>query len=151
METYRLVKLLPYTNRLVMRASGDELSVIADCQCPNLAMVPLELLNELKFVAIPVFEHLVFADGPEIVRRLALALTRVVSFERYLHDALIVGEDRLMAVTEVEAPYLDVFVGGAGDYEFRVMGDVHGEDWELKYCQDPFCGCMRQAYLVPIQ
>lgn len=54
-ETYRLVKLLPYTNRLVMRASGDELSVIADGQCPNLAMVPLELLNELKFVAVPVF------------------------------------------------------------------------------------------------
>lgn len=85
------------------------------------------------------------------MRRLALTVTRVVSFERYLHNALIVGEDRLMTVAEVEAPYFDVFVGRAGDYEFRIMGDVHGEDWELKYCQDAFCGCMRQAYLVPIQ
>jgi hypothetical protein len=42
-----------------------------------------------------------------------------------------VSEERTVAVSKVEAPDLDVLVGGTGDDEFAVGGDVEGEDGEL--------------------
>ena len=114
-----------------MRARNNELAVVADRKGPYLAMVAVELLNKLELVAVPVLEHFVLADGPEVMRRLALTLARVVALERDLHDTLIVREDRLVAVTEVEAPDLHVLVGRAGDDKFRVVRDVHREDREL--------------------
>ena len=116
-----------------MRPSGDKLPMVADRQRPDLAVVPLELLDELKLVAVPVLEHLVLADGPEVVRQLRiLTLTRVVAFECNLHDALVVSEDGFVAITEIEAPDLHVLVRRAGDNELRVVGDVHGQDRKLR-------------------
>ena len=125
-ETHRLVELLPYTNRLVVRTSHNKLPVIADCQGPNLAMVSLEFLYELELVTVPIFEHFVFADGPEVMCRLALSLTCVVPLKRNLHDTLVMCKDGFMAVTEVEAPYLDVLVGRTGNNELGIVGDIHG-------------------------
>lgn len=54
-----------------------------------------------------------------------------VLLEGHLHDALLVRKDRFVAVAEIEAPDLDVLVGGAGYDELRIRGDVHGQDWQL--------------------
>ena len=54
------------------------------------------------------------------------------ALERDLHHTPIVREQRFVAITKVETPYLDVLVRGAGDEELRVIGDVHGEDGKLK-------------------
>ena len=74
-------------------------------------MVAVELLDELELVTIPVLQHLVLAYGPEVMCRLRLAIARVVTLESDLHDTFVVREDRLVAVSEVEAPDLDVLVG----------------------------------------
>lgn len=50
-----------------------------------------------------------------------------IPLKRNLHDALLVRKDRLVAIAKVETPDLDVFIGRAGDDEFRVGRDVHGE------------------------
>ena len=99
-----------------MGPSDDELAMVADGKRPYLAVVALELLNEFELVAVPVLEHLVFAYGPEVMRRLPLALTRVVTLEGDLHNALVMGEERFVAIAKVEAPDLDVLVGGARYY-----------------------------------
>ena len=61
-------------------------------------------------VTVPVLEELVLAHGPEVVRRLGVALARVVALERDLHHALVVREERLVAVAEVEDPNLHVLI-----------------------------------------
>ena len=76
-----------------MGPSDDEFPVVTNRQRPDLAMVPLELLDELKLVTVPVLEHLVLANSPEIVRWLALAFARIVALKCYLHDTLVMGED----------------------------------------------------------
>lgn len=45
---YRLVKLLPYSNGLVVRPCHDEIGKIADSERPNFAVVALKLLDVLK-------------------------------------------------------------------------------------------------------
>lgn len=82
-------------------------------------------------VTVPVLEELVLAHGPEVVRRLGVALARVVALERDLHHALVVCEERLVAVAEVEAPDFDILVRRARHNELRVARDVHREDREL--------------------
>lgn len=108
---------------------------MAHSEGPHLPMMPLQLLYQLKLISIPILQHLVLADRPEVVRLLAgvvlLHVAGVVLLEGDLHDGVVVCEERLVAVAEVEAPDFDVFVGGAGYYEFGVGGDVHGEYWEL--------------------
>jgi hypothetical protein len=42
-----------------------------------------------------------------------------------------VRENRLVAISKVETPYFDVFVGRTGDNELGVGGDVHGENGKL--------------------
>ena len=79
----------------------------------------------MYLVAIPVLHHLVLADGPEVMCGLGFAVSRVVTLESDLHDALIVRKDRLVAVTEVETPYFNVLVRRAGDNQFGVLGDIH--------------------------
>lgn len=44
----RLVRLLPYPDRLVVRARRDERPSVADRERPDLAVVTLELLNALE-------------------------------------------------------------------------------------------------------
>ena len=82
--------------------------------------VPNEEGRCTYLVTVPVLEELVLAHGPEIVRRLGVALARVVALERDLHHALVVREERLVAVAEVEAPDLHVFVGRAGCNQLAV-------------------------------
>ena len=73
---------------------------------------------ETHLITVPILEHFVLAGGPEIMG--------LASFlERNLHYAFLMCEDGLVAVAEVEAPDFDVLVGGAGDDEFGVGGDVH--------------------------
>ena len=45
-------------------------------------------------------------------------------------DRVLVSENRLMDVTEVKAPYLDVLIGGARNQERIVGRNVEAEDWE---------------------
>ena len=51
--------------------------------------------------------------------------------ESHSRDSVVVGEDGLVAVAEVEAPYLEVLVGAARGDQRRVRGDVHGRDGKL--------------------
>jgi hypothetical protein len=39
--TYRLIQLLPNSDRLVVRTGYDEAAMVADSQCPNFTMVSL--------------------------------------------------------------------------------------------------------------
>ncbi len=48
-----------------------------------------------------------------------------------LHDGIGVCEDGAVAVAEVEAPDLDVLVGGAADEQRRVAADVHAQHRQL--------------------
>ena len=68
-------------------------------------------------IPIPVLEQAILPNTPEVVR---------AALESNLHHTPVVREQRLMAVAEVETPYLDVLVRGAGHEELRVIGDVHG-------------------------
>ena len=62
-------------------------------------------------VTVPIFQELVFANRPEIVCLFRLIhLTYIVLLKRDLHDTLVMREDRLVAVAEVEAPYLHVLI-----------------------------------------
>ena len=45
---YGFVELLPYSYRLVVRPSHDEIGEIADSECPNFTVVTLKLLDVLK-------------------------------------------------------------------------------------------------------
>ena len=54
---YRLIELLPDTDRLVMRPSDNELAVVADGESPNLAVVTLQLLDVLKLFKRSVSQH----------------------------------------------------------------------------------------------
>lgn len=47
-RTHRLVRLLPNSERLVVRPSNDEFTVIANRQRPDFAMMTVELLDVLK-------------------------------------------------------------------------------------------------------
>ena len=71
-------------------------------------------------IPIPVLEQAILPNTPEVVR---------AALESNLHHTPVVREQRLMAVAEVETPYLDVLVGGAGNDEFGVRRDVHGQNW----------------------
>ena len=51
-ETHGLVELLPYTDRLVVRARHDELAVMAHSERPELAVVAFELLDVLKLIVM---------------------------------------------------------------------------------------------------
>ena len=68
-------------------------------------------------IPIPVLEQAILPNTPEVVR---------AALESNLHHTPVVREQRLMAVAEVETPYLDVLVRGTGHEELRVIGDVHG-------------------------
>ena len=48
LDCYRFVELLPYSNGLVVRPCHNEIGEIADGECPNFAVVALELLDVLK-------------------------------------------------------------------------------------------------------
>ena len=48
MYAYRFVKFLPYSNRLVMRASNDKLTVVTHSKSPDLSMMAIEFLDILK-------------------------------------------------------------------------------------------------------
>lgn len=50
----------------------------------------------------------------------------------YLHDAVVVRKDRLVAVAEVKAPYLDVLVRRAGDDELGVVRNVKSKNRKLR-------------------
>lgn len=109
-----------------MRASDNKFAIIASCEGPNFSVVPVEPLYLLKLkkkevcqvvvplklklatylVSIPVLEHLIFAHRPKVMS---------VSLEGNLHDAIVVGKQRPVAVSKVETPYFDVLVGGAGN------------------------------------
>jgi hypothetical protein len=45
---YGFVELLPYSYRLVVRPSHDEIGEIADGECPNFTVVTVKLLDVLK-------------------------------------------------------------------------------------------------------
>lgn len=50
---YRLIELLPDTDRLVVRAGDNELAVMADGESPNLAVVTFQLLDVLELFEAP--------------------------------------------------------------------------------------------------
>lgn len=83
--------------------------------------MPFETLDELEFVAVPVFYRVVFACAEEMVP----VSVGVVWDEGYLHYAVVVREEGFVTVAEIETPESDVFVGGAGDEEFGVVGYGH--------------------------
>lgn len=70
-------------------------------------------------VAIPVLDAAILANRPEVV---------AVLLERHLHDALIMGKDRLVTISKVKTPDLDVFVGRASGDQLGIGGDVKGEN-----------------------
>lgn len=141
-STYRLVRLLPDTNRLVVRTGDDKVPAVGDGEGPNLSRVTSELLDALELeasegqlcsapvssemkshlISIPVLDHPVLADAPEKVGAL---------LEGDAHDALLVGEERPVAISKVETPNLDVLVGRAGYDELVVVRDVEGKNGEL--------------------
>lgn len=47
------------------------------------------------------------------------------------HDAVVVGQQAAMAVTEVQAPNLEGLVRRAGRQQSPVVGDVHGHHRQL--------------------
>ena len=61
-----------------------------------------QLLDAFKLVGIPIFHKLVFPNSPKVVR---------VGFEANLHDGVVMGKDRFVAVAKVEAPDLHILVG----------------------------------------
>ena len=67
---------------------------------------------------------MVFRDSPEKMG---------LPFKSNLHDALVVREYRLVAVTEVEAPDFDVLVRRARYDQLRVVGNVEGQDGQLEH------------------
>jgi hypothetical protein len=73
-------------------------------------------------VSIPVLDHPILAHRPETMGPL---------LKRDLHDRVVVREYRAVTIAKVHTPDLDVLVGRAGGDEFRVGGDVEGEDGEL--------------------
>lgn len=73
-------------------------------------------------VTIPIFQKLILADRPEVMR---------VSLESDLHNTFIVREDRFVTVSKVQAPYLDVLVGRARNYKLGVVRDIHGKNRQL--------------------
>jgi hypothetical protein len=103
-----------------VRSRRHILAFATNSQRPHFTMMTLELLNALKLfprslsikedveivfktdlVAIPILEHLVLAHSPKVVR---------VLLERDLHDAVLVGKQRAVAIPEIEPPDLDVLV-----------------------------------------
>ena len=65
-------------------------------------------------IAIPVFKELVFANGPEIMGIRAF-------FKGYLHYTFVMGENRFVAIPEVQAPNLDILVRRACRDELGVI------------------------------
>jgi hypothetical protein len=104
-----------------MGSCDDEVAAVAQRQSPNFPMMAVEFLNVLKLhdglahlregisrsylVSVPILQHFVLSYSPEIVG---------VVLERYLHNALVVGKNGLVAIAEVKTPNLDIFIGGAG-------------------------------------
>lgn len=72
------------------------------------------------FIAVPILDHLILPDGPKVMGRLRVEIPPIRLFKRNLHDTLVMRKDRPVTVTEVQAPYLDVFIGGASDDELRI-------------------------------
>jgi hypothetical protein len=46
--TYRLVRLLPDSDRFVVRAGHDKVRLVTDCEGPDLARVARELLDAFE-------------------------------------------------------------------------------------------------------
>lgn len=46
--TYRLVRLLPDSDRFVVRAGHDKVGLVTDCERPDLARVARELLDAFE-------------------------------------------------------------------------------------------------------
>ena len=83
----------------------------------------LECLNVLKVVSVPTLKSLVFAGGEEHVS---------VGKEPNSHDAVVMGNDRLMAVTKIQSPYSNILVCRGTDKKGTVLQsgmarlEVHG-------------------------
>lgn len=54
-----------------------------------------------NLVSIPIFQHFVFSYSPEVV---------TVFLEKHLHNTFFVSKDRLVTISEIEAPDFDVLV-----------------------------------------
>jgi hypothetical protein len=121
-KTHRLVRLLPDADRPVVRARDNKLCLLRDRDRPDLAVVAVHLLDELKLVTVPVLHRLVLADRPKVM---------AVLLERDLHDRVVVRKQRLVAVAKVKPPDLDVLVGRACDEQLRIGRDVHVEHRQL--------------------
>lgn len=110
-----------------MRACDNEVTTVAHYEGPNLPMMSLQLLDALELrgakskrmaagyrnraylVAVPIFQHTVLSYRPEVV---------AILLKGHLHDALVMREYRFMTIAEIQAPYLDIFVGGTSHNQF---------------------------------
>lgn len=95
----------------------------------NLASTPAHL------IPIPVFEHLVLSCAPQIVA-VAFVSFRPIHFalESHLHNTLVMRKKRLVAVTEVETPYLNVLISRARYNQLRICRDIERQYGELVTC-----------------
>lgn len=94
-----------------MACADDDLADFSYGQRPYFAEVAVHFHDVFELVAVPVFDESVFTRGEEVVG---------VTFECDLHDAVLVGEEALVAITKIETPDLDVLVCGTGCDEFTV-------------------------------
>lgn len=62
-------------------------------------------MDHTDLVTIPIFQHLVLAHGPEVMGSF---------LESNLHDTLLMGKYRFVAVSEIKPPDFYVLVRRAG-------------------------------------
>jgi hypothetical protein len=108
-----------------MRTDNRKLAEMTDDKCPHFPMVALDLLrrfglNNRVSICISQIASLSPCVRPSTLSTDPTAQHVVIIALPNLHDALLVGIDRLVAIPEIESPSLDVLVHRANDDKFRV-------------------------------
>lgn len=115
-----------------MGTSDDKLTALRSRKRPDLAVMTRELLDEFKLyqtgqlchtfhenvksthlVTVPVFDHPILSNCPEVV-------TSCLLLEHDAHDSFIVRKNTLVTVSKVQTPDFDVLVGGTGYKELAI-------------------------------
>ena len=66
-----------------------------------MGVIHLERLYVLEVVSVPAFDGPVFTSREEHVR---------VGNEPHGHDTIVMGKDRLVTITKIQAPYTNILI-----------------------------------------
>mmetsp|Transcript_60910 Transcript_60910/g.107005 ORF Transcript_60910/g.107005 Transcript_60910/m.107005 type:complete len:313 (-) Transcript_60910:1457-2395(-) len=122
LHEHQILASLPEPDGPVLAAGVQLGALLGHIQAPHGAPVTGKQQHLLKSVCIPVFNGPIFARAEEIVSG---------GLELHTRHTVLVGQQRAVAVTEVQTPDLHGLVSTAGDKKSAVVRDVEAHYRQL--------------------